>query len=101
MATSEVVLTAAGVEDETGAGAVYATGVELELEASTLTASTGTAATEVEAGATDVEEVEKVVELEHEEELVEGSLVHGIAELQMEGGYSSMPSVMVETGVPN
>ena len=94
MATSEVDLTAAGVEDETGAGALYATGVELELEASTLTASTGAAATEVEAGATGVEEVEKVVELE-------GSLVDGIAVLQMEGGYSSMPSVMVETGVPN
>jgi hypothetical protein len=96
LATSEVVLTAAGVEVETGAGA------DLELEI--LTASTGAAATEVEAGATeddDFEEVERVVGVEDEEELVGGSLVSGIAELQTEGGYSIMPSVMVETGVPN
>ena len=72
-------------------------GVE-ELDFST-TASIGAAATLVGAGAT--EEVDEVVELVAEDEVVEGIRVDGAAELQMDGGASIMPSVMVETGAPN
>jgi hypothetical protein len=41
------------------------------------------------------------VEVDEDELEVEGSSVDAIAELQMEGGTSIMPSVIVETGVPN
>ena len=66
----------------------------LELEVSTLTASTGAAAASVVADAT--EEVE-----EDEDEVVGSALVYGIPELQTDGAISIMPSLMVETGVPN
>ena len=79
-------MAASGAEEEAG---------ELELEASTLTASTGAATAAVVAGATGVEEVEKVVELDGE------LVVDGTSELQTEGRDSSMPSVMVEIGAPN